>query len=80
VREFRRVIDRYPRGSKVPDAMLKMGFARLALGDRRDGRQDLESLRRLYPKHAATRLAVARLTLPDDRVPSSTVTLEMTGR
>jgi tol-pal system protein YbgF len=80
LREFRRVVDRYPHGNKVPDALLKMGFAHLALGDRRDGRQDLESLRRLYPKHAAARLAVARLSQPDDRVPASTITLEMTGR
>lgn len=80
LREFRRVVDRYPHGSKVPDALLKMGFAHLALGDRRDGRQDLESVRRLYPNHAAARLAVARLSQPDDRAPASTVTLEMTGR
>ena len=80
LREFRRVVDRYPHGNKAPDALLKMGFAHLALGDRRDGRQDLESLRRLYPQHTAARLADARLSQQDDRVPSSTVTLKMTGR
>jgi len=80
IREFRHVVERYPRANKVPDAMLKMGFAHLAMGDRRDGRQDLESLRRLYPDHAATRLATARLGQPDRRTPPSAVTLEMTGR
>ena len=79
VREFRRVVDRYPHGNKVPDAMLKMGFAHLAMGDRRDGRQDLESLRRTFPRHAAAHLAMERLAQPDDRAPP-TVTLEMTGR
>ena len=39
--------------------------------------QDLESLRRQYPKHAAARLAVARLSQPEDRAPSPAVTLEM---
>jgi tol-pal system protein YbgF len=79
VREFRRVVDRYPHGNKVPDAMLKIGFADLATGDRRDGRQVLEALCKSYPRHAATRLAVARLAQPDDRAPP-TVTLEMGRR
>jgi tol-pal system protein YbgF len=60
-REFRRVVERFPRGNKVPDAMLKLGFSHLASGDRRDGRQVLESLRRAYPKHAAAKLAAVRL-------------------
>jgi tol-pal system protein YbgF len=76
VREFRRVVERYPHGNKVPDAMLKLGFAHLADGDRRDGRQVLVSLRRSYPRHAAARLATERLAQADDRAPP-TVTLEM---
>jgi hypothetical protein len=49
------------------------------MGDRRDGRQELEALRRLYPRHAAARLAVARLNQTDERAPRA-VTLEMSGR
>ena len=67
VREFRRVVERYPRGNKVPDAMLKMDSPGWRWVISRDGRQELESLRRLYPKHAAARLAMARLNQPDDR-------------
>ena len=79
VHEFRRVVERYPHGNKVPDAMLKLGFAHLAQGDRRDGRQVLESLRRSYPRHAAARLAIERLAQADERAPP-TVTLEMGRR
>jgi tol-pal system protein YbgF len=70
-REFRHVVERYPHGNKVPDAMLKLGYSRLATGDRRGGRQVLESLRRTYPRHAASQLALARL--------SSTANGEMTA-
>jgi tol-pal system protein YbgF len=82
VHEFRRVVERYPQGNKVPDAMLKLGFAHLAQGDRRDGRQVLESLRRSYPRHAAARLAMERLAQVDERAPPTppTVTLEMGRR
>jgi len=61
VREMRRVVERYPRGNKVPDAMLKIGLAHLARGERREARQALETLCRIYPKHAVTRLATERL-------------------
>ena len=64
-REFRRVVERYPRGNKVPDAMLKLGFSQLAAGERREGRQVLESLRKTYPKHEAARLAALRLARGD---------------
>lgn len=79
-REFRRVVERYPRGNKVPDALLKLGFSELATGDRRDGRRVLESLRRSYPRHAASRLASERLAQADDRAPPPAITLEMPRR
>jgi tol-pal system protein YbgF len=79
VRELRLVGERYPHGNKVPDAMLKLGEARMALGDTREARQVLEALRRMYPRHAASQLAAERLAKVDDKV-SSTVTLGMNGR
>jgi len=63
--EFRKVIERYPDGNKVPDAMLKLGFTLLAEQQEAAGRQVLESLTRAFPKHEAARLAVYRLAHPD---------------
>jgi tol-pal system protein YbgF len=61
VREFRRVIERYPNGNKVPDALLKVGFSYLSLGSAEAGRQTLTQLQRSYPRHEAAVLAGARL-------------------
>jgi len=63
--EFRKVIERYPDGNKVPDAMLKLGFTLLAEQQEAAGRQVLESLTRAFPKHQAARLAAYRLAHPD---------------
>ena len=63
--EFRKVIERYPDGNKVPDAMLKLGFTLLAEQQDAAGRAVLESLTRAYPKHEAARMAVFRLAHPD---------------
>jgi tol-pal system protein YbgF len=61
VREFRRVIEKYPQGNKVPDALLKLGFCHLAIGSEQTGRQTLEQLVRSYPQHEAASRAAARL-------------------
>jgi tol-pal system protein YbgF len=61
VREFRRVIERYPSGNKAPDALLKVGFSYLALGSVDAGKQTLLQLQRSYPRHEAATLAAARL-------------------
>jgi tol-pal system protein YbgF len=65
VREFRRVIEHYPNGNKVPDALLKVGFSYLALGSVEAGRQTLAQLERSYPRHEAAVLAAARLAEMD---------------
>jgi tol-pal system protein YbgF len=62
---FREVVERYPRGNKVPDAMLKLGFTLHALGDEIGARAVLESLARAFPKHEAARLASERLAHPE---------------
>ena len=79
VRELRLVGERYPHGNKVPDAMLKLGEAQLALGDTREARGVLEALVRMYPRHAASQLAAERLDKPGDK-PSTKVTLGMNAR
>jgi tol-pal system protein YbgF len=61
VREFRKVIEHYPSGNKVPDALLKVGFSYLSLGSVDAGRQTLSQLQRSYPRHEAAGLASARL-------------------
>jgi tol-pal system protein YbgF len=61
VREFRRVVEKYPQGNKVPDALLKVAFCHLALGSTDVGRQTLEQLVRSYPRHEAANLANAKL-------------------
>jgi tol-pal system protein YbgF len=61
-REFRRVVERFPQGNKVPDAMLKGAFALLAAGGGAPGRQALEELVRTFPRHEAATLAQAKLT------------------
>jgi tol-pal system protein YbgF len=61
MREFRRVVEKYPQGNKVPDALLKVGFAHLALGSTDVGRQTLEQVVRSYPRHEAAGLATAKL-------------------
>ncbi|HVR63019.1 MAG TPA: tol-pal system protein YbgF [Polyangia bacterium] len=63
-REFRAVVERYPHGNKVPDALLKLGFSHLALNQAADGRQILESLLRAFPRHPTAALATARLHEP----------------
>jgi tol-pal system protein YbgF len=69
VREFRKVIERYPSGNKVPDALLKVGFSYLALGSNEAGRQTLLQLQRSYPRHEAAGLASARLAELDRGAP-----------
>ena len=61
VREFRRVVERFPHGNKVPDALLKVGYSYLALGSIDAGKQTLEQLIRSYPRHETAVLATARL-------------------
>lgn len=76
VREFRKVIEHYPSGNKVPDALLKVGFSYLSLGSVDAGRQTLSQLQRSYPRHEAASLASSRLAELDRNLPHS----EETGR
>jgi tol-pal system protein YbgF len=59
--EFRTAVDRYPRGNKVPDALLKVGYCHLALGQAEKGRFALEQVMTIYPRTPPALLAEKRL-------------------
>ncbi|MEO8700988.1 MAG: tol-pal system protein YbgF [Kofleriaceae bacterium] len=59
--EFRNVIETYPRGNKVPDALLKVGYCYQALGQTDKARAVLEQVVNLYPKTEPALLAAKRL-------------------
>ena len=62
--EFRNVIETYPRGNKVPDALLKVGYCYGALGQSDKARAVLEQVVNLYPKTEPAALATKRLETP----------------
>lgn len=62
--EFRNVIETYPRGNKVPDALLKVGYCYLALGQAEKSRAVLEQVVNLYPKTEPATIAAKRLETP----------------
>ncbi|MBA3456419.1 MAG: tol-pal system protein YbgF [Deltaproteobacteria bacterium] len=59
--EFRNVIETYPRGNKVPDALLKVGYCYHALGQAEKAKAVLEQVVNLYPKTEPAALAAKRL-------------------
>jgi tol-pal system protein YbgF len=58
---FRRVIDEYPQSDKVPDALLKVGYCQIEMGDRTAARTSLQEVMRQFPDTTAARLASQRL-------------------
>jgi tol-pal system protein YbgF len=59
--EFRAVVAKYPLGNKAPDALLKLGYCLLAVGEQARGREMLEQVPGTYPRTEAARLAGERL-------------------
>jgi tol-pal system protein YbgF len=59
--EFRKAVADYPLGNKAPDALLKLGYALVASGERGKGREILQQLPQTYPRTEAARLAEQRL-------------------
>ncbi|MBK7537027.1 MAG: tol-pal system protein YbgF [Myxococcales bacterium] len=59
--ELRRVGELYPGGNKVPDALLKVGYCHLAMGDRATSTTVLRELIRLFPKSEPAVLAARKL-------------------
>jgi len=62
--EFRATIETYPRGNKVPDALLKVGFCYASLGQADKAKAVLEQVVNLYPKTEPAALAAKRLETP----------------
>jgi tol-pal system protein YbgF len=59
--EFRAVVQRYPDGNKTPDALLKIGFCHLQLGEPAPARDVLRQLIEVHPRSDAAALAARRL-------------------
>lgn len=59
--EFEKVVERYPRGNKRPDALLKIGYCRALLGKRAEAVEVLRRLVRSYPASAPAGLARTKL-------------------
>ena len=61
LQEFRKVPEMYPSGNKVPDALLKIGFAYAALGDKPTATKTMRQLVDAYPQSEAAKSARIRL-------------------
>jgi tol-pal system protein YbgF len=59
--EFRKVVTLFPGGGKVPDALLKIGFCHVALGDEDAARRVLRRVVERYSDTNPARLAADRL-------------------
>ncbi|CAB5133867.1 Cell division coordinator CpoB [Olavius algarvensis associated proteobacterium Delta 3] len=59
--EYQKVIEGYPKGNKVPAAMLKQGMAFSNLGDRSNARLILRELVAKYPKAGEAEIARKKL-------------------
>jgi tol-pal system protein YbgF len=59
--EYQKVIEKYPKGNKVPAALLKQGHAFLALGDKVNSRLIFEELTRKFPQTAEAKMAADKL-------------------
>lgn len=60
--EYEKVIANYPKGNKVPNAMLKQGLSFLELGDKNSGRLLLEKVIREHPNTSPARIAKIKIS------------------
>jgi len=59
--EFQKVLDKYPQSSKLPDALLKVGYCQSELGIKSAARTALQQVMRQFPDTTAARLASQQL-------------------
>jgi len=59
--EYRAVVDRYPKGDKVPASLLKIGIANSRLGVKSEARKSFQQVIQKYPKSPEAALAKERL-------------------
>lgn len=60
--EYQRVVEKYSKSSKVPDALLKQGLAFKYLGDKTSAKILLEKVRDSYPKTSQANVAQKELS------------------
>jgi tol-pal system protein YbgF len=58
---FRKVLEQFPQSAKLPDALLKVGYCQIELGDRAAARASLQDVVKQFPDTTAARLASQRL-------------------
>jgi tol-pal system protein YbgF len=58
---FKKVLDNYPEGDKVPSSLLKTAYCSLALGRKQEGRKYLQELISKYPLSEEARLAKEKM-------------------
>ena len=59
--EYQTVIEKYPKGNKVPAAMLKQGMALQKIGEKPSARLIFEELINKYPKASEAAIAKKKL-------------------
>ena len=59
--EFQKVVDKYPQSSKLPDALLKVGYCQSELGNKTGARSALQQVMKQFPDTTAARLATQQL-------------------
>jgi tol-pal system protein YbgF len=59
--EYQNVIEKYPKGNKVPAALLKQGLAFSNIGDKPNAKLILEELNRKYPKSNEAKISTEKL-------------------
>ncbi len=59
--EYQNVIEKYPKGNKVPAALLKQGLAFSNIGDKPNAKLILEELNRKYPKSNEAKISTQKL-------------------
>ena len=59
--EYQNVIEKFPKGNKVPAAMLKQGMAFMELGDKSNARLLLKELEKKYPASNEAKIAAKKL-------------------
>lgn len=61
MKEFAKAVDTYPKGDKVPAAMLKAAMCQQQLGDKKGAKQTLQKLISNYPNSEEARLANSKM-------------------
>ncbi len=61
LREFEKAVATYPKGDKVPAALLKSGFCQIETGDKAGARETFKKLQERFPQTEEARLAGTKL-------------------